>query len=98
MIGMLLSMHRVSAVLSMTVRPLVRTSRYEKMGESGRSGVPDRVGGVDAVDLVALSSTSAPISAARSAAVVSVVKNGLPCPPARITTRPFSRWRMVRSG
>ena len=47
---------------------------------------------------VALSSTSAPISAARSAAVVSVVKNGLPCPPARITTRPFSRWRMVRSG
>jgi hypothetical protein len=39
---------------------------------------------------------SASISAARRAAVVSVVKNGLPVPPAKITTRPFSRWRMAR--
>ena len=33
---------------------------------------------------------------ARSAAAVSVVKYGLPVPPAMITTRPFSRWRMAR--
>ena len=27
---------------------------------------------------------------------MSVVTNGLPVPPARMTTRPFSRWRMAR--
>jgi len=27
---------------------------------------------------------------------VSVEKNGLPVPPPKITTRPFSRWRMAR--
>ncbi len=42
---------------------------------------------------MALISTSAPISEARRAAAVSVVKNGLPVPPAKITTRPFSRCR-----
>src|SRR5262245_12957794 len=44
---------------------------------------------------VPLRMASASISAARSAAAVSVVKKGLPVPPARITTRPFSRWRMA---
>ena len=39
---------------------------------------------------------SAWISTARSAAAVSVVKNGLPVPAAKITTRPFSRWRIAR--
>ena len=39
---------------------------------------------------------SAWISLARSAAAVSVVKNGLPVPAAKITTRPFSRWRIAR--
>ena len=34
----------------------------------------------------------------RSAAVVSVVKYGLPVPAANTTTRPFSRWRIARSG
>ena len=38
----------------------------------------------------------APISQARSAAAVSVVKNGLPVPAAKITTRPRSRWRIAR--
>ena len=38
----------------------------------------------------------APISIARSAAAVSVVKNGLPVPAARITTRPFSRCLTAR--
>ncbi len=36
------------------------------------------------------------ISAARKAAAVSVVKNGLPVPAAKITTRAFSIWRMAR--
>ena len=39
---------------------------------------------------------SARISRARSAAAVSVVKYGLPVPAAKITTRPFSRWRIAR--
>src|SRR5437867_1934535 len=39
---------------------------------------------------------SAPISTARSAPAVSVVKNGLPVPAAKMTTRRFSRWRMAR--
>ena len=34
---------------------------------------------------------SLPAAAARNAAAVSVVKNGFPVPPARITIRPFSR-------
>ena len=40
---------------------------------------------------VALSTASAPISAARSAAQVSVVTNGLPVPAAKMIARPFSR-------
>ena len=36
------------------------------------------------------------ISAARSTAVVSVVKNGLPVPPANMTIRFSSRWRSAR--
>ncbi len=40
--------------------------------------------------------TSAPISIARRLAAVSVVKYGLPVPAAKITTRPFSRWRIAR--
>src|SRR3569833_934349 len=45
---------------------------------------------------VAFKSTSAPISIARSAAAVSVVKNGLPVPAPKIATRFFSRWRIAR--
>jgi hypothetical protein len=43
-----------------------------------------------------LNSASHFISAARSAAPESVVKNGLPTPAAKITIRPFSRWRSAR--
>jgi hypothetical protein len=46
--------------------------------------------------LVALRIASALISIARSAAAVSVVKYGFPVPAAKITTRPFSRWRRAR--
>ena len=45
---------------------------------------------------LAIRIASAWISSARSAAAVSVVKNGLPVPAAKITTRPFSRWRIAR--
>jgi hypothetical protein len=38
---------------------------------------------------VAFMIASAPISTARSAPAVSVVKNGLPVPAAKMTTRPF---------
>jgi hypothetical protein len=43
-----------------------------------------------------LTSTSQAISEARRAAAVSVVKKGLPVPAAKITTRPFSMWRIAR--
>jgi hypothetical protein len=46
--------------------------------------------------LVPLSRQSAWISEARRAAALSVVKKGLPVPAAKITTRPFSRWRVAR--
>ena len=46
--------------------------------------------------LVAFRMTSAPISTARRAAAVSVVKNGLPVPAAKMTIRPFSRCRIAR--
>ena len=39
---------------------------------------------------------AAPISSARSAAAVSVVKYGLPVPAAKITIRRFSRCRIAR--
>ena len=45
---------------------------------------------------LAISSTSACISSARSAAAVSELKYGLPVPAAKITMRPFSRWRIAR--
>ncbi len=45
---------------------------------------------------VALSIASAPISMALRAAAVSVVQKGLPVPAVKMTTLPFSRWRMAR--
>ena len=39
--------------------------------------------------------TSASISAALNAAVVSVEKYGFPVPAAKITTRFFSKWRIA---
>ena len=45
---------------------------------------------------VALKIASQPISAARSAAVVSVVKNGLPVPPTK-TSGPSAKWARARA-
>ncbi len=53
---------------------------------AGRVRVLLGIGGVDAVDLGPFSSASQPISAAAGRAPESVVKNGLPVPPAKITT------------
>ena len=47
---------------------------------------------------LAISTTSAPISSARCAAVVSVEKYGMPTPAPKMTTRPFSRCRTARRG
>ena len=58
--------------------------------------LPQRCWTAEAPTLVALKKASAPISAARSAAAVSVVKKGLPVPAPKMTTRPCSRWRMAR--
>jgi hypothetical protein len=45
-----------------------------------------------------ISTTSAFTSSARWAAVVSVEKYGAPRPAPKMTTRPFSRWRIARRG
>ena len=39
-----------------------------------------------------------PATYARWAATVSVEKKGRPAPAPKMTTRPFSRWRMARRG
>ena len=96
MIGMALSRISVIAEASMTLRSLRQHLEIAQPLVALGVGVPLGVGGVDAVDLVPLSSASQPISAARRAAAVSVVKNGLPVPAAKITTRPFSRCRIAR--
>ena len=48
--------------------------------------------------LLAMSSRSQWVSSARCALTVSVEKKGIPAPAPKITTRPFSRCRMARSG
>ena len=60
------------------------------------AGAASRAQGSSAPTLVALKKASALISAARSAAAVSVVKKGLPVPAPKMTTRPCSRWRIAR--
>ena len=63
------------------------------MGETTYKRVLLKVSGEALAGEKASSITSAPISAARSTAAVSVEKKGLPLPPPKRTTRPFSRWR-----
>ena len=56
---------------------------------------PLRIGRRTPSTLVPFKSTSQPISAARNAAGVGG-EEGAPTPAAKITTRPFSRWRKAR--
>src|SRR5919202_1495954 len=95
--GMPLSMHRVSAVRSMTRRRRSSASMCVIESISCASG-SSRGSAVStpSTPFFAIRIASAWISLARRAAAVSVVKNGLPVPAAKITTRPFSRWRIAR--
>ena len=93
--GMLFSLHSVTAVLSITAM-LSSLSISSKLisGMSRASGFFTGSSLYTPSTLVAFRRQVAPISAALSAAQVSVVKKGLPVPAPKITTRPFSRWRM----
>ena len=86
-----------SAVVSITLSPRSIASRCVIRGRNSasatRRGSPSYT---PWTPCFAIRIASAPISSARSAAAVSVVKNGLPVPAAKITTRPFSRWRIAR--
>src|SRR5262249_50590594 len=100
MIGSSLSMQKGIAVESITWRRRFSTSKCVTCSNFPQSG--SRPGSAVATpsrpECVPWRMAAAPISAARSAAVVSVVKYGLPVPAANTTTRPFSRWRMARRG
>ncbi len=93
MIGNSLSMQNVIAVESITFRPLLRISKWvtweslTAVGSSRGSALYTP----STPECVPFRMASAPISAARNAAVVSVVKYGLPVPAAKTTTLPFSR-------
>jgi hypothetical protein len=80
MIGILLSRASAIAEASITFRSSARTVHEGEAVEAAGVRVALRVGRVDAVDLRALEDRVAAISAARRAAAVSVVKNGLPVP------------------
>ena len=83
---------------SITRRPAVEHVHVRDLVELGGGGVELRVGGVDAVDarVGALQHRLGRELGGAQRGGVSVVKNGSPVPPAKITTRPFSRWRIAR--
>src|SRR5690242_15646009 len=95
--GTRLSMHSDSAVVSMTFRPRSIASRWVSSGIRRASGFSrGSESSTPSTPFLPIRMPCAPISSARRAAAVSVVKNGLPVPAAKITTRPFSRWRIAR--
>ena len=98
MIGIRFSRASAKAVASMTLQvPLDRLLVAEPVVALGL-GVLLRVGAVDAVDIGGLEhGLRIPVSAARSTAVVSVVKNGLPVPPASSTIRPLLEMSAARA-
>src|SRR5918994_580790 len=86
-----------SAVVSITRRPRSIASRCVSSGRNSASG--SRRGSssyTPSTSFLPMRIASAPISSARRAAAVSVVKNGLPVPAAKITTRSFSRCRIAQ--
>ena len=90
-------MQSESAVVSITFNPCSIACKWVSSGRnfaSGSSrGSPSKT---PSTPFFAIRIASASISSARSAAAVSVVKYGLPVPAAKMTTRPFSRWRIAR--
>ena len=96
-IGSSFSMQSESAVVSITRSPRSIASRCVSAGRNVAFGsCAGRRRRRPSMPFFAIRIASAPISSARSAAAVSVVKNGLPVPAAKMTIRPFSRWRIAR--
>src|SRR4051794_19917455 len=96
-IGRWLSMQSESAVVSITRSPRSIACRCVISGMNSACGcVRGSPSNTPRTPFFAIRIASAPTSSARSAAAVSVVKYGLPVPAAKITTRPFSRWRIAR--
>src|SRR3954470_339114 len=96
-IGRLLSMQSDRAVESMTARRCSMASRCVSSGMKRASGLTrGSASKTPSTPFLAIRIASAWISRARRAAAVSVVKNGLPVPAAKMTMRPFSRWRIAR--
>ena len=96
-IGRSLSMQRDRAVESITRSPRSIAWRCVISGMNFASGTFDgSASKTPSTPCLAIRITSAWISSARSAAAVSVVKNGLPVPAAKMMIRPFSRCRMAR--
>ena len=90
-------MQSESAVESITFSPRSSASRCVSCGMNSASGsFWGSAVNTPSTPFLAIRIASAWISSARSAAAVSVVKNGLPVPAAKITTRAFSRWRIAR--
>ena len=98
MIGIRLSMQRLKAVASATFSPFSSTSRW--VISKNISAPASSLGSAVKTPSTpfASSNASAPISSARWAPAVSVEKYGIPTPAPKITTRPFSRWRIARRG
>src|SRR6185312_12212292 len=95
--GSALSMHSDRAVVSITFSPRSIASMWVICGINRAFGlVRGSSSSTPSTPFLPIRIACAPISSARSAAAVSVVKNGLPVPAAKITTRPFSRWRIAR--
>ena len=91
--GMLFSIHMVTDVISMTLMPRLITSIYDMRSSLTAAGFFLGSSVYTPSTFLAMSSTSALISAARSAAPESVEKYGLPVPHAKITMRPHSKCR-----
>src|SRR4051812_46836355 len=96
MIGRSFSIQSETAAASMTLSWSRRRSAYSSEAYRRALGLVIGSASYTPSTLVALSRTSAPISTARSAAAVSVVKYGLLVPATKIATRPFSRCRTAR--
>src|SRR5579863_2212098 len=94
--GRPLSRHMAMAEASITPSAFESTSKYEIWGYMTALGNLSGSMSYTPSTRVALAMTWALISSARKVAAVSVEKYGLEVPPAKITMRPFSKWRMAR--
>ena len=89
--GIRLSRARAIAAVSITWRPCGQHVVVAQPVVAHRLAVLLGIGRIDPVDLGALEHRVAAHLGAAQAAAVSVVRNGLPMPPAKITTSPASK-------